>query len=193
MTPTFETDRLTLRALTLADAPATQRLFPHWEIVKFLNAKVPWPYPDDGALSFYRDVALPAVARGEMWIWAIRAKAGPEHLIGTINLATEKAESRGFWLALPWHNQGLMTEACEPVTDFWFNGLGHPVLRVVKASANLGSRRVSEKQGMRLVGTGELDTVSGRLPSEYWEITRDAWNMRQAEADSHAGSHSTGA
>jgi RimJ/RimL family protein N-acetyltransferase len=39
MTPTFETMRLILRPLTIDDAPAAQRLFPHWEIVKYLNAR----------------------------------------------------------------------------------------------------------------------------------------------------------
>ena len=36
-------------------------------------------------------------------------------------------------------------------------------------------RRISQKQGMRLVYTGEKDYVCGRLPSETWEITKDEW------------------
>ncbi len=38
-----------------------------------------------------------------------------------------------------------MTEACEAVTDFWFNTLKFPVLRAPKAAANTASRRISEK------------------------------------------------
>jgi RimJ/RimL family protein N-acetyltransferase len=68
-----------------------------------------------------------------------------------------------------------MSEACEWVNDFWFERLGMPVLRVAKAAGNLASRRISEKQGMRLAGTGERDYVSGRLPSEIWEITAEEW------------------
>ncbi len=49
-------------------------------------------------------------------------------------------ESRAFWLALPRHNQGLMSEACVPVTDFWFDVLNQPKLRVFKAAANVASR-----------------------------------------------------
>ena len=181
MTPTFETDRLILRPLTLDDAPATQRLFPHWEVVRFLNRVVPWPYPDDGAFTFYRDVALPAVVRGENWIWAIEEKAGPEHLIGAINIRTGgSVESRGFWLGQPWHGRGYMTEAADPVTDFWFNTLDREHLQVVKAVDNVGSRRVSEKQSMRLVRIEDRDYVSGRLPTEIWEITREEWNARWA-------------
>jgi RimJ/RimL family protein N-acetyltransferase len=71
-----------------------------------------------------------------------------------------------------------MMEACDCVTDFWFKVLEFPVLRVPKAIANAGSRRISEKQGMRIVALEERDFVSGRLPSEIWEITREEWLAR---------------
>lgn len=178
-TPSLETPRLRLTPLTLEDAPAIQDLFPHWEIVRHLNARVPWPYPDDAALSFVRDIELPAIARGEHWTWAIRLKGGPDHLIGSIGLMAGEHENRGFWLGLPWHGKGLMTEACMPVTDFWFEALGNAVLRVPKAVGNLASRRVSEKQGMRLVAIEERDFVSGRLPAETWELDRETWSVHR--------------
>jgi [ribosomal protein S5]-alanine N-acetyltransferase len=187
MTPTLETRRLILRPLTLDDAPAAQRLFPHWEIVRFLGPRVPWPYPDDGSLAFFRDVALPAVERGEQWIWAITLKDGPDHMIGVINLAAGRAESRGFWLGLPWHGQGLMTEACEPVTGFWFDGLDQPVLRVFKAAPNVASSRVSQKQGMRLIGMETRSFVSGRWPAEVWEITREEWRAHAKPSATASG------
>jgi len=61
MTPPLETSRLFLQPLELADAEQVQRLFPHWQIVRYLASVVPWPYPPDGARQFFRDVALPAV------------------------------------------------------------------------------------------------------------------------------------
>lgn len=179
MIPDLETPRLTLRALTLDDAATTQHLFPRWEIVRHLNARVPWPYPDHGALTFYRDVELPAMARGEHWTWAIRLKGGPQHHIGAIGLMAGERDNRGFWLALPWQGRGLMTEACEPVTDFWFETLRFERLRVPKAVANATSRRVSEKQGMRVVATEDRDFVEGRLPAEIWELTREEWHSRR--------------
>ena len=57
MTPDLETVRLVVRPLELADAEQMQVLFPQWEIVRYLLAEVPWPYPADGAFKFYRDVA----------------------------------------------------------------------------------------------------------------------------------------
>ena len=46
---------------------------------------------------------------------------------------------------------------------------------VAKAIDNTPSRRISEKQGMRLIGVEDRDYVSGRLPSELWEITAEEW------------------
>ena len=69
-----------------------------------------------------------------------------------------------------------MTEACEAVTDYWFDVLKFPVLRVPKAIANTASRRISEKQGMRVIAVEERDYVSGRLPGEVWEITAEEWH-----------------
>jgi [ribosomal protein S5]-alanine N-acetyltransferase len=179
--PALETSRLVLRPLRLEDAEQTQRLFPHWEIVRYLAKGVPWPYPDDGALRYYRDVVLPAVARGHQWHWSLRLKEEPEALIGCIGLIRGDVENRGFWLGLPWQGRGLMTEACDVVTDYWFDVLGFPMLRVPKATINIASRRISEKQGMRLVGHEERDYVSGRLPAEVWEITAAEWRARTRE------------
>ena len=61
-----------LRPLELADAAQMQELFPHWEIVKYLTAQVPWPYPADGAYAYCRDAALPTMERAEAWHWTLR-------------------------------------------------------------------------------------------------------------------------
>lgn len=175
MIPSLETDRLLLRPLQLSDAAATQRLFPHWEIVRYLARRIPWPYMEDGALTYYRDIALPAIARNEEWHWAIHLKGGPEHLIGAINLMKTENDNRGFWLGLPWHGQDIATEATVAVTDYWFDGLNFPVLRTSKAIANQASRRISEKNGMRVIATEEREYVSGRLAAETWEITAEEW------------------
>ncbi len=178
MTPELETRRLLLHPLQLSDAEQAQLLFPQWEIVRYLNNRVPWPYPPDGAYTFYRDVALPAADRGEAWHWTLRLKSNPGPMIGSISLMRGEKENRGFWIAPPWQGQGLISEACDVVTDYWFNALKFPVLRVLKATANKASRRISEKQGMRLVATTERDYVSGRLPTEVWEITAEEWRAQ---------------
>lgn len=179
MTPALETARLWLRPLELADAEQAQPLFAQWEVVKHLSNKVPWPFPPDGVYKFYRDVALPQADRCEAWHWTLRLKSDPGRMIGAISLQQHDEINRGFWLGLPWHGQGLMSEACEAVTDYWFETLGFPLLRVPKATANAASRRISEKQGMRVVATKESDYVSGRLATEVWEITAEEWKAHK--------------
>ena len=185
--PSLETRRLWLRPLRLEDAEQAQILFPHWEVVKHLNSLVPWPYPADGVRQFYEQVELPAMARGEHWTWSIFLKSDPDQLIGSISLMRGD-ENRGFWLGLPWHGQGLMTEASNAVTDFWFDTLKFPALRVPKAIANTASRRISEKQGMRMIAIVERDYVCGRLPAEIWEVTAEEWKMR-TKGTEETGSH----
>ena len=179
MIPTLHTARLILRPLELADAEQTQKLFPNWEIMRYLAGRVPWPYPDDGAYNYYRNLALPAMERGEEWHWTIRLKSDPERIIGSISLMKAENHNRGFWLAPPWQGQGYMTEACDAVTEYWFEILKFPVLRSPKAVANTASRRISERQGMRVVAREDRDYVSGRLPSELWEITAEEWRARR--------------
>jgi [ribosomal protein S5]-alanine N-acetyltransferase len=180
MIPEGKTERLILRPLELADAPQIQELFPHWEIVKYMLSKIPWPYPADGAIQFLRDVALPQAESGEAWHWSLRLRSDPEQLIGVINLRKGNDTNRGFWLGLPWHGHGYMSEAAAWVNDYWFDTLGFLTLRVAKAVGNTTSRRISEKQGMRVVGIEERDYVAGRMPAEIWEITADEWRRWKA-------------
>jgi RimJ/RimL family protein N-acetyltransferase len=177
----LETPRLILRPLELADAEQVQRIFPHWEIVKFLNRRTPWPYPADGAFTHIRDVILPAIEGGEEWHSSLRLKSDPGLLIGSISLRKREGHNRGFWLGMDWHGKGLMTEAVDAATDYWFDVLGFPVLRASKAVANVASRKISERSGMRVIATEETDYVGGRLPSEIWEITADEWRAHRGK------------
>lgn len=180
MAPEGRTARLLLRPLALEDAAQIQAIFPHWEVVRYLRNTVPWPYPADGARNYLENVALPAIARGEEWHWTLRLLDDPDRMIGYIALTRAEGHNRGFWLGIPWQGNGLMSEAAAWTCDFWFEVLGFPALRVPKAAANLASRRISEKLGMRLVATGEQDYVSGRLPSETWEIMAEEWRAWKA-------------
>ena len=178
MHPPIETARLILRPLALADAPQIQAVFPQWEIVKYLANVVPWPYPADGAETFIRR-ALEATEHGEAWHWAIRLKSDPEQIIGCVSLMSVGPGNRGFWIAPPFQRQGYASEACDAVTEYWFQVLKMEKLRVPKALENVPSRRISEKQGMRVVAEEDHDYVSGRLRTEVWELTREEWQSRK--------------
>jgi [ribosomal protein S5]-alanine N-acetyltransferase len=181
MVPDGRTERLLLKPLELADAEQIQKIFPHWEIVRYLLNRVPWPYPPNGALHYCRDEALPQMRRGDAWHWTIRLSAEPRQVAGIITLRRGERENRGFWLGLPWHGRGIMSEACAWANDFWFETLGFPVLRVAKAVDNAASRRISERQGMRVVALEERDYVCGRLPAEVWEITAEEWRQARTK------------
>jgi ribosomal-protein-alanine N-acetyltransferase len=178
LVPSLTTVRLVLRPLEISDAAVVQVLFPKWEIVQYLAKHVPWPYPADGALTFIRDAALPAMQEGLEWHWSIRCKNVPDRLIGVISLTDEPGNNRGFWLDPAWQGRGLMSEAVEVVTKFWFDTLDRSVLHAPKAAANLRSRQISQRSGMRVVERMERDYVAGRLPAEVWEITREEWRSR---------------
>lgn len=179
--PTLHTARLVLAPLLLVDAPVIQQLFPQWDVVRYLDSHVPWPYPDDGALTYLRDVALPAVAEGREWHWTLRLTSEPERVIGCISLHDQPGNHRGFWLAPQWRGQGYMREACEVINAFWFETLQRPVMQVPKAAGNEASRKISEREGMRMIGRRDGHFVSGPMVQELWELTRDEWLARQPQ------------
>jgi len=174
-TPTFRTERLLLTPLHIEDAPAVQQRFPLWEVVQFLNSRVPWPYPRDGALRYIEDVALPAIAQGAEWHWMIRLHSAPDDIIGSITLMTHPGNNRGFWLHPDWRGHGYIQEACIAINRYWFGVLGKPLMQVPKAAPNEASRRISQREGMRLVSTDHGEFVSGSYPVEVWEMTREEW------------------
>lgn len=169
------TDRLILNPLISEDAEQIQRVFPRWEIVRYLIASVPWPYPPGAARHYVDNVALPAADAGSGWYWTLRRKEDPQQLIGVICLMDVPDNNRGFWLVPEWQGNGYMREACDAVTDFWFRALNKPVLRAPKAVANERSKNLSQRTGMRLVRCEKGHYVAGELETELWEITREEW------------------
>lgn len=180
----LETKRLILRPVTQEDHQDVQNNFPHWDIVKYLNKNVPWPYPPDGAKGFLEHVLLPAVARGDAYAWAITRKESPEEVIGLIEWRTKESEegSRGFWLALPHHGKGYMTEAVAATNDYAFDVLGFVSVTVKNARGNAGSRRVKEKTGAILLRTSPSQNyLGGYKEEEVWELTAENWRRARGE------------
>ncbi len=173
--PTLSTPRLVLRPLQTHDAPTIQQDFPRWEIVQYLGSAIPWPYPEDGAQTFV-DGVLANEAESTDVYWAIALKDSPDNLIGLISLHPKsEVSNRGFWLCPEHWRQGLMSEATEAVTDFWFETFEDRAMVVDNAAANAASRRVKERIGAEFLGTHEFTFVSGLQPAEKWRITRAIW------------------
>lgn len=177
-TPTLETDRLIVRPLTLDDAPAVQKYFNDWEIIKNFSKVVPWPYPDNGAEDFIKNNALPRMRDKGHMIWAMTLKENAGETIGIIDFGYERSLShgdRGFWIARPFQGQGLMSEAIAAVNDYLFFELGLEKFTVVNAKSNIASRRVKEKTGAVFIGLTELEHHRGETEAELWEVTRESW------------------
>jgi len=183
-TPVLETPRLVLRPLRRKDAPVLQHRFPRWEIVRHLDAKIPWPYPPGGAAA-HIETCLDEMAQGQKAHWAIIPKSGPADLIGVIALWPDDGvtrDQRGFWLDPDFQRQGLMTEAAERVTAYAFTELGWPHLWLSNAQDNHASRRIKEKQGARLVDLMIGRYVEGTGPQMVWQLLREDWMERRPAA-----------
>ena len=182
-TPVLETARLILRPLEARDTEAIQRIFPQWDVVRHLLAKVPWPYPPDGAATNMAD-CLERRAKGEQLFWAITLKGGDDVLRGRIDLRPDDGsrEMRGFWLDPELQGRGLMTEAAEAVTAYAFETLHWPEIWVTNAASNLGSHRIKEKQGFELMEVVDGEFVSGPDRREVWRLTRERWLARASGA-----------
>jgi RimJ/RimL family protein N-acetyltransferase len=180
-TPVLKTPRLVLRPVRTKDAPVIQRRFPQWEIVRWLDARVPWPYPADGAATHVA-ACLDEMAKGRKCHWAIVPNSGTADLIGMIELGPDDGSSRGqrgFWLDPAFQGRGLMSEAADRVTDWAFAKLDWPHLIVTNAQNNLASRRIKERQGARLIDMRMGRCVEGQVTSMVWQITRQDWFARE--------------
>jgi len=180
---TLETKRLWLKPLAMSDAPAIQRRFAQWEIVKLLNGKVPWPYPDDGAMQFLSG-KLGRASDAEGYTWALWLKEGepddPHELIGIIELRPNAGtDARGFWLSREFWGRGLMTEAADRVLDFAFDEVGMTEITLTNAKENVRSGKVKERQGATPVGEDTIETVSGVKPRQIWRLTAEEWRRRR--------------
>ncbi len=175
--PTFETERLVLRALAPQDAPTIQKQFERPEVTQYLNASVPSPYPEDGAQTFLRNVLLPAVKAGRERAWAIELGG---QMIGAINISNQGEENRGFWLAPEYWGHGFMREASDRITAYVLTELGWPYLVTGNAAANVASSRMKRAQGFERISVFPKAFVGGTMDYEQWKITREDWIRRHA-------------
>ena len=174
--PKFETPRLILKGIQLADARNYEKHFVDYEVIRHLSSLVPWPYPLGGIEAFLRDVVLP-VQGVSRWLWGIFLKENPGEVIGCVDLWREgRPENRGFWLGREFWGQGLMTEAVQPTVSCAFEVLEFERLVFSNALGNLKSRRIKEKTGARMIGTRPAKFVDAQYDTaETWELTRKAW------------------
>ena len=174
--PTFETKRLILREAVEAHASDWQKHFHDYEVIRNLSHFVPWPYPEDGALTYLQTRVVPNQGK-DKWVWAIFSKENPDEVIGCVDLWREgRPENRGFWLGRKHWGKGYMTEAVEPIMDYAFNELGFSVLYFANAVQNTKSRRVKEKTGAKFLRVEPAKFVDPALTEhEVFELKKEDW------------------
>jgi len=149
--PTLETERLTLRAFTLEDAPRVNELARDRRISD-ITLFIPHPHTLEDALT--RIASHPErAAQGQGYSFALTFKTG--ELLGGFGLNTHFEHARaeiGYWLGVPYWGQNLMTEAARAIVGWGFETLRLERIQAHVFAGNLGSIRVQEKLGMTLEG-----------------------------------------
>ncbi len=155
--PTLRTDRLLLRQFQLNDAADVQRLAGAKEVAA--GTFLPHPYTDDTAEQWIRSQQQ-NFDTGTLVDFAIVLPAG-HVLIGSIGLdiaAGHQHARMGYWVGVPYWNQGYGTEAVNAVLAYGFNQRHLHRIYAPHFLNNPASGRVLQKVGM---------TYEGRMREHY--------------------------
>jgi len=175
--PTFETERLFLKPISLNDVAAYEKGFVDYEVIRHLAAHVPWPYPADGVQDFIENYLLPRQGKSN-WCWGIFLKPDQKELIGSIEIRLSKTDNRGFWLAKKHWGKGYMSEAAGPIMAYAFEELSFEKMIFTNAKGNQRSRRIKEKTGAKCIGVKPAKFTDPQYTdSEIWELTKEQWSL----------------
>jgi len=150
---TLQSERLTLRPLTVDDTEAIATLAGHPDVAAS-TLNIPHPYPRVTAVAFITS-ARRRMTDGTAYVFAINRR-GTERLIGCVGLTVDKTHAHGeigYWLGVPYWGHGYTTEAARCVMAFGFDKLHLHRVYAGCFADNLASRRVLEKIGMQYEGT----------------------------------------
>ena len=150
--PTLHTARLVLRPFTVADTPDVQRLAGEREIAS-TTLNIPHPYTE-GMAEQWINTHQEVYARGEAITFALVRRA--DHaLIGSIGLRLSQPHARaelGYWIGIPFWQQGYCTEAAQAVVRYGFEVLRLHRIYASYLTRNPASGRVMQKIGMTYEG-----------------------------------------
>ena len=142
-----------LRPFTLDDTGQIQKLLSTPEIAG-MTLNVPYPYPE-GAAEGWIGTHEQTAADGKGWTWAVTRRSDGV-LMGAIGLVVVKEHRRGtlgYWLGVPFWNQGYMSESARSVVAFGFDALDLHRIDAGCLTRNPASARVMEKAGLTYEST----------------------------------------
>jgi [ribosomal protein S5]-alanine N-acetyltransferase len=176
------TDRLVLRPFRLADAPDVQRLAGAPEVAAG-TLTIPHPYPDGAAEAWISSQADSATSGQALHLAVERRKDG--ELVGAIGLEYERDHDHaelGYWIGVPYWNNGYATEAATAVLRGAFEVERLNRVVAYHFTGNPASGRVLQKLGMKHEGTRRQHSRKGAayLDSECYAILRTEWEESRA-------------
>ena len=150
--PTLETERLILRRMLPSDLADVYDYAKRAEVSEFL---LWYPHDTTAFTRKYLKIVDSKYKRGEFYDWAVVCKADGR-MIGTagftsIDVYNNNAEI-GYVLNSDYWGRGLAAEAARAVITFGFEALRLVRIEAKYMTDNLGSKRVTEKCGMREEG-----------------------------------------
>ena len=146
--PTLNTQRLILRPFKLSDAKEVKRLAGDRAIAD-TTLHVPHPY-EDGIAEGWINTHAPKYASGDLAVFAIILRSD-NTLVGAVGITISQPSNRadlGYWIGVPYWNQGYCTEASKCLIDFAFNTMNLHRVTAYHLARNPASGRVMQKLGM---------------------------------------------
>lgn len=146
----LETKRLILREMTPNDVDDLLKILSDPEAMQF------YPQPFDRQMTqAWIERNIQRYARHGFGLWALISKENGE-LIGDCGLVVQEVDGVeeveiGYHIRRNLWGKGLATEAAQACRDYGFNQLGFDKLISLVNPVNAASRRVAEKNGMRLL------------------------------------------
>ncbi len=172
----LKTERLTLRPLAPADAPALHRLINDWDVTRTLAA-VPFPYPRDLADEWIA-LARAQIEAGTAYHLAVTGTEGvQELLVGGVGLRIaedRRSGALGYWVGRRFWGHGVATEAAGRLVRWALANLDLDLLTAQVATDNPASAAVLRRIGFRQVGEGQQTFAArgGKQPVLHFEATR---------------------
>ena len=167
--PALATGRLDLRPLKRSDA-SLLALYAGEARVARQTSTIPHPYPPGAAAAFVERAATMRMGA----VWAIDGtRSGLPEVVGTVEVRRpdDGGCEIGYWIAPPFWNDGLATEAVRAVIAA--DPFGCDSMRAAVFQDNPASARVLEAAGFERAGEGEVYSVARGEVVATWTYRRE--------------------
>ena len=170
MKTVLETKRLVLRELTPNDADALERVIGDGETMRFYLRPFTRPEVEEWIARNRERYATDGHG-----LWAVVLRESGE-MIGDCGLVWQDVDGErlvevAYHLHRAHWNRGYATEAARECMRYGFDVLSLPKIISLIRPENVASRRVAEKNGLRI----ERRTTRGGLMHDIWTMRREQW------------------